>query len=106
MSDIPDGSNFFASLHTSLSRGQVAELFAPPGWQVRRCSSTDYEVIGPFAELVIEAESPILLHGPVADVHENAERVLATLRHAGVAYTAESYDAEGGLLREYRWATA
>ena len=70
----------------------------------RRCGWTDYEVIGPFAELVIEAESPILLHGPVADVQENADHILATLRDAGVAYTAESYDAGGGLLRKYRWA--
>ena len=37
----------------------------------------------------------------MADVHENADHVLATLRAAGIAYTAESYDAGGELLREY-----
>ena len=105
MGDIPDGSNFFASLHTALSRRQVAELFGPLGWRVRQCSWSDYEVIGPVAELVVEAESPILLHGLVADVQENAESVLAALRDAGVAYTAEAYSAGGELLREYRWGT-
>jgi hypothetical protein len=105
MGDIPDGSNFFASLHTPLSRRQVAELFAPLRWRARRRGWADYEVICPFAELVIEAESSILLHGPIADVWENAEHVLVTLRDAGVAYTAESYDEGGRLLREYRWGT-
>lgn len=106
MGGIPDRSNFFASLYTSLSRRRVAGLFTPLGWHVRRCSWIDYEVLGPYAELIIEAESPILLHGSVADVEANADRILAPLRQAGVSYTAECYDAEGGLLQEFRWVTA
>ncbi len=102
MGDIPDGSNFFASPYTALSRRQVAELFGLLGWRVRKSGWSDYEVIGPVAELVVEAESPILLHGPMADVQENAEYGLAALRDAGVAYTAEVYGADGELLREYR----
>jgi hypothetical protein len=78
---------------------------SPPTWSVRKCSWTDFEVTSPFAELVVEAESPILMHGPVADVESNVDRILAPLRAAGVADTAECYDAGGEMLREWRWGT-
>jgi hypothetical protein len=103
MHDIPDRSNFFASLHTPLSRRRLVGLFARLGWSVRKCSRTDYEIRSPFAELVIEAESPILMHGPVAEVAANVERILAPLREAGVGHTAECHDADGHHLREFRW---
>jgi hypothetical protein len=106
MGDIFDGSIICAALHTSLSRRRVAGLFRPLGWCVRKCTWTDYEVVSPFAELVIESEAPILLHGPVAHVEANADRILAPLRKAGVAYAAECYDPGGGLLREFRWGIA
>jgi hypothetical protein len=101
---IPDSSNFFASLYTSRSRRAIGELFAPT-WIVRKCSWTDYEVSSPFADLIIEAESPMLLHGPVAEVEANADRILATLRAAGIGYTAECYDDAGKLLQRWKWET-
>jgi hypothetical protein len=103
MDDIRDDSYLCAALQTRLSRRRVARLFARLGWDVRKCTWTDYEVCCPFAELTIEAESPILLHGPVADVEANADRILAVLRDAGIGYTAENYNAGGSLLREFRW---
>ncbi len=102
---IPESSNFFASLYTARSRRRIAELFTPPTWFVRRCSWTDHEVSSPFAELVIEAESPTLLHGPMAEVEANAGRILATLRAAEIGYTAECYDAGGELLQKWEWST-
>ena len=106
MEGTPNRANFFASLHTHMSRQWVSQLFTPLGWRVRNCSFTGYEVRSSWAELVIDAESPILLHGSVADVQENAERILALLQAAGVAYDAESYDASGELMREYHWPKA
>jgi hypothetical protein len=91
VSEIPDTSNFYSSLHTALSREQIAGLYGALGWQVRKCSWTDYEVFSPWCELVIEAESPILMHGPVADVVAHAEELVAPLRAAGVRFTAECY---------------
>jgi hypothetical protein len=98
--DIPNTSNFYSSLHTSLSREQVAGLYGVLGWRVRKCSWTDYAVFGPWCELVIEAEFPILMHGPVADVLARAEELVAPLRAAGVCFTAECYGPDGELLRE------
>jgi hypothetical protein len=106
MGDLPDRANFFAALDTTLSTRRVARLFAPPTWSVRRCGRADYEVTSPFAELVVEAESPILLHGPVADLGANVDRILAPLRDAGVAYTAECYGVGGELLAELRGGAA
>src|SRR5215210_7136835 len=99
MEEFPDTSNFYSSLHTGLTREQVARLYGMLGWRVRKCSSTDYEVFGPWAELVIEAESPILMHGLVADVMARAEELAAPLRAAGVSFTAECYGPDG-VLRE------
>jgi hypothetical protein len=104
MAAIPDSSNFNSSLHTTLSRSQVAELYGALGWEVRKCSWVDYEVISDWAELVIEAESPILMHGPVADLLSRVEELVAPLRAAGIEFTAECYgpEREHELLLEIR----
>jgi hypothetical protein len=102
MGDIPSHTNFSSALHTGSSRRRVAELYRPLGWEVRKCGWSEYEMRCPFAELVIEAESPFLMHGEVADVITNAERILAPLREAGVSYSAEIYDEQGELLREFK----
>jgi hypothetical protein len=91
MEEMPDSSNFFILLHTPLSREKVAGLYEALGWQVRKCSWVDYEVISDWAELVIEAEGPILMHGSVADLPSRAEELVAPLRAAGVSFTAECY---------------
>lgn len=99
VSELPDISNFYGSLHTALSREQVAGLYGALGWQIRKCSWTDYEVSCPWAELAIEAESPILMHGAVADVLAHADELVAPLRVAGVSFTAECYGPARELLR-------
>jgi hypothetical protein len=103
MAEVPDSSNFYSSLHTMRSRREIAGLFGAAGWEVREPDDWDHlEVHCPWAELVIESASPILMHGPVADVEANAERVLAVLTGAGVAFTAECYGPDDELLREWR----
>ena len=62
-----------------------------------------FEVSCPWAELVIEAEAPLLMHGSVTDVLTNAERLLTPLQKAGVAYRVECYSDEGKLLQEFKW---
>lgn len=94
MTAIPDSSNFFSSLHTSLSREEIARLYAGLGWRVRKCSWVDYEVMSDWAELIIESESPILMHGPVADLLDRVEELVAPLRAAGVVFSAECYGPE------------
>jgi hypothetical protein len=83
MDALPDMSNYYSALHTTMSREQVAVLYRGLGWQVRKCSWTDYEVFGPWCELVIEAESPILMHGAVADLLVHAEELVAPFASGG-----------------------
>jgi len=100
--EVPDTSNFYSSLHTTMSRREVAGLFATAGWEVVEPDDWDHlEVRCPWAELVIESAAPVLVHGPVADVAANADRVLAVLGRAGGAVTAECYGPGGELLREW-----
>jgi hypothetical protein len=101
--DIPDKPNFYSSLYTALSRRDVAELYRSLGWQIRKCSWTDYEISCSFAELLIKAEGPILMHGSVACVLENVETILAPLRTAEVGYSSECYGENGELLQEFKW---
>jgi hypothetical protein len=88
---MPDSSNFFSALDTTLSREEVARLYGSLGWRVRKCTWVDYEVLSDWAELVIESESPILMHGLIADLPARAEELVAPLRVAGVGFTAECY---------------
>lgn len=106
MSAIPDASNFYSALDTTWPRQRVANLFRLLGFEVRKCSWVDFEITCDWAELVIEAEAPVLMHGPVADVLANAEKLLARLREAQIEYSAECYDENGALLQEYRWSNA
>lgn len=103
MADVPDTSNFYSSLQTTLSRREVAGLYGAAGWEVREPDDWDHlEVHCPWAELVIESAAPMLMHGPIADVATNAARILAVLELAGIAYTAECYSPDDELLREWR----
>ena len=96
---LPCNSSFFAALHTTRSRHRIAELFLNHGWHLRRASWTDFEIRTPVAELIIEADRPILLHGLVAEIEVDADLILAPLKQAGVTSTAECYDVAGRLLR-------
>ena len=106
MSELPEGSNFYSALETSLPRERVAELFRSLGFIVRKCSWVDYEIRSDWAELVIEAEGPILMHGPIANIAVNVEKVLARLREAGIEYFGECYDENRELLQEFRWSNS
>ena len=91
MAELPNGSNFFSALDTGLTPEQVAGLYGALGWRVRKCSWVDYEVISDWAELVIDDTTPVLMHGPVADLPARAEELVSPLRAAGVSFTAECY---------------
>jgi hypothetical protein len=92
--------HLFAVLDASLSKQRIAEHFGLEGWSVRKCSWFDYEVRGPWAELVLEGESEVLLHGPIANAHVHANEILSPLRTAGVGFKAEFYDAKHTILFE------
>jgi hypothetical protein len=99
--EIPDGSNFFASLAASTTVEAVAGLYRSAGWHLRRCGWNEFEVTSPIAELVIEGDL-VLVHGPVADPVANAEAVTRPLRDGAVRFNYECYGQDQSLLVESR----
>lgn len=100
---MPEQIDFAACLRTTRSTRRIARLFRPPIWEVGKCAWYDYEILSPFAELVLEADSPALLHGWLTNYHVNVELVFALLRSAEIAYSGECYSSSGELLWEFSW---
>lgn len=96
--------DFSATLHTTRPKRRIARLFGPPIWEVRLCTWTDYEITSAFAEFVIEAEAPILLHGRVTDLETNAESIFAPLRAGRIGYEFECYRTDGTPLWNWTWS--
>ena len=94
--DIPTTSNFFSTLSTSLTRRELAELYEKEGWRIRKYYRHDYEIYCDWAELVIESEGPVLMHGCVAGLPLCLDELLAPLRRAGVKFQVEVYGDEPG----------
>lgn len=90
---LPDGSTFFAVLHPQRPREDVAALYRALGWRVRRCGHEAFELTCPWADLVLDGDGPLLLHGPVADGAARLEEVVAPLRQALIGFRAEAYGA-------------
>lgn len=91
----------YGMLTTSRSRQEVAGLFAERGWSTRKCSWDDYEVECLVAELVVESENPMLLHGPVADAVTVGAEVAAVLQAASIACSVEGYDETGKMIASF-----
>jgi len=104
MSELPETANFYSSLQAPISKQRIAELYRPLAMEVRKCGWNEFEISCNWAELVLEADSPVLMHGIVADVAENAEKLLAPLKYAAIAYKAECYGEDGDLIREFSWS--
>jgi hypothetical protein len=82
------------------SKDGIANLFAVSGWNVRRCSWVDYELTSSFAELILEGEGQLLLHGTVSKLSANVKAIASVLRDAGLAFSLECYASDGTLLAE------
>jgi hypothetical protein len=93
--------NIHSVLDTSLTQRQVAELFLAHGWTVHKSSWTDHYILCSWAELYLDGEGEILMHGPIADPLAHAEELFVPLRQAGVRYWGEFYGADTELLEEF-----
>lgn len=98
---LPEAPNLYATLGradgTTPAHGvdAIAQCYAEAGWFTRRCGWTAWELRQPWAELVLEAATPALLHGRVCP--QFAREATAPLARAAIAYQAELYDDEGDL---------
>jgi hypothetical protein len=98
----PEHANLHGILHTQLNRNAVVAFFAASGWSTRECGFAEHEIRAPFAELVLESEDPVLLHGTVADILVNAPRIAEILQRAEISFSLECYDADGALVGQLK----
>jgi hypothetical protein len=91
----------YSVLDTALSLEQIADLFGSLGWWIRKWSWTGHEMRCPWAELYLDGEGEILMHGPIADPLIHAEELFTPLRSAGVRFWGEFYGPKSELLQEF-----
>ena len=93
----------FGTLATSRSRAEIAALFAASsGWRVRESGWSEFELITDAADLYVDAESPMLIHGSVAS-ESVVDRILEILEKGEVAYAMEWYADNHELLGNRAW---
>src|SRR5688572_24272783 len=92
---IPDSTNLFGTIDTALTHEKVAAVFAAAGWTTRRSGFDEFMLESPFAELILEGDQKSLLHGPVANLLVNAQRIADILRQAKLPFSLECYSETG-----------
>jgi hypothetical protein len=97
--DLPNESNYFASVHTK-DRDAVTTAFKRDDhWTIRKAGFEEFEARSRSGELIIEAQRPVLIHGPL---HPDAvTRVNAILSSIGRPWNSEFYDSEGNLVQNF-----
>jgi hypothetical protein len=102
MDNRPARNNFYGTIEGTLDKFKLAASFAADGWSVRKCSWTDYELTCGVAELILQGDDPMFLHGVVADVLRNVQGIAEVLRNAGASFSLECYGDDSALLTTVR----
>ena len=87
--------SIYATLDGAPDKTLLAQQFAAHGWHIRKAGWDAFEMRHACAELILEAQSPVLLHGNlccIGDSEEILADMLRILQSAGQAYTVEIYD--------------
>ncbi len=92
MNELPEDSNFFGTILGNVSKEDVVRLFLDAGWHARKCTWFDYEVSCRWAELVVEGDTPILIHGVIADFETNVAKIKRLLDSLAAAYSIDQND--------------
>ena len=97
INQLPEGSNFFATIFTEKSKEEISQIYESAGWKVRKSSFTDFEISQDWASIAIAGNQEILMHGTVAEVENKAFKITAPLIHHKISYKVEFYDADDNL---------
>ena len=81
-------------------RDTIAIAFERTGdWTTRRIGAAEIEAQSEFGELVIEAQLPVLVHGPLADnAVADVNEILASL---GKSWSSEVYDDNKNVVNSF-----
>lgn len=98
MLNLPESSNVFCSIDSPISKVEIIDYFASQGWQVRKTTWEDFELGCLWAELVLESDDPVLLHGLL--MADKFNGLLILLNALNIAYRSELYDEQGELIAQ------
>jgi hypothetical protein len=75
----------------------AAFILERAGWSVRKAGWDEFEICGEDYEIYIQAEAPVLIHGPSDHPEKLVRKLAKTFADEGVRYSFEVYDSSGEL---------
>ena len=97
---IPNGTNVYGIIFSSLSKEEIARKFSTSGWVIWKASWVDWEITNEFSELIIEGDNEILIHGPVSPDYFNT--LTEKMKEMGLKFSMELYDENKKLVIEIK----
>ncbi len=93
----------YGTVEGNHSRAAVAQVLGDGYWSVRKSGWAEFEATSTGAELTIDSKNPVLIHGSMEAIEENAPRLAALLTSAGMHHCLELYGKKDELIRTLVW---
>lgn len=94
---LPEGSNFFATVFTEKSKSEISQIYKSAGWKVRQSSFNDFEISQDWVSIIIDGDQEVLMHGAVAELENRVFKITAPLVQHKISHRVEFYDADENL---------
>jgi hypothetical protein len=93
---IPTGTNVYGIIDSSLSKEEITKKFSAHGWRISKASWFDWEITNDFAELILEGNEQLLIHGPVSPDYFNT--LAEKMKEIELSFSLELYDENQNLV--------
>ena len=93
---IPNGTNVHGIIYSSLSKEEITKKFSTNGWMIWKASWYDWEITNDFADLILEGDKELLIHGPVSPDYFNT--LAEKMKEIGLSFSLELYDENQNLI--------
>jgi hypothetical protein len=97
---LPESSNVYGVIYSSYSKEEIAKKIGKSGWNVRKASWFDWELMNDFSELIIDGDKEILIHGSVSP--DYFDTMANKMKEIELQFSLELYDEKGSLISEVK----
>ena len=94
---LPDGSNMYGIINSTLSKEEIARKFGKIGWRISKAAWYDWELINDKSELIIDGDNEILIHGLI--VPDYFDEFVESLKTIELKCSLELYDENQQLMK-------
>jgi hypothetical protein len=98
---VPESSNVYGVIYSNHSKEEIAKKIGKAGWNIRKVSWFDWELINDFSELIIDGDEEILIHGSVFPDH--FDTFANKMKEIELQFSLELYDEKGNLISEVKY---